>query len=290
MGFLEKAVAYRWVTQGRGGGGGGGTALGLVLMIFLAIALAIYAVFAAMSAVTSAIYNLVRPVLVFAPHLTTFLAGLLLVGVVNVVVAYPPGKARKILSSTDDSLSYYARAIGTITLLGGGLFAFDAGYFYYVSDEMNPLAEIGLAAVLVYLIYKYFLVLYQTHRLVRCAPNGVLYSTAVLLPITTGTVITIFNVPTNYPDYGALSVVSVISVPIILGAALVKYRAEPHIPEAGSADADGERRGTDDEPDDRDGGSEYECLDCNLLVESDSHPRTCEQCGGIVKAVRHAAD
>ena len=299
MGALGKYVAYRWVTRGEGGSGGSG-ALVIFMAIFVGILLIVYALQTIFEFILSTIYATVRPVLLLAPNVSAIVGGILLAGVIAIIARYPPETAREILQPSESVGTgwFYLKCLLLVGFINGYMYALlisesDSVMASWWLRHVTGNALVHLVGNLVgvvvffYVLYKLVHLPYRYHRLVKYAPYGAFLTVLSLLPVTVGIVPTAFDLTTGIPE---LPPAIMLNIPYVLPLVFVKFGAEPRIlahdqrgSEAGSsADGDGGSRRSEQKTRDSPGNT-YVCLDCGMELEASSHPRTCDECDGVVK-------
>lgn len=216
MGILEKAVAYRWATQGRGGGDDGMGPLGLILVILMGFFLLMLAI----QMVLSFLYNSIRNVLLIAPNLTAIILGFLLaVLLVALIPSHSTEQASKYLSGKSN---FTLRAVTTLVLLYGILGGMIMGTIPE-PDETSGVPILSFLLVGAFFCYLYYT--YQSAKLVGSLPKATQYRLAILFPLTTGITVTLFDLPIYTPiEY---IVFLGLSAAFPLGILLVQYRVEP---------------------------------------------------------------
>ncbi|WP_302083280.1 hypothetical protein [Salinibaculum rarum] len=230
MGFLNKFLAYRWMSGGTGSGGGGGGELGLIMMVFVGIMALLFGIAYLVGGIISAIYTGGRALLSPAPALTAPLAGVALASLLAHWRSYSRKRAIKILvpKGEDSSFGFYVK--------GGIIFALVCGLLYIAGTGIiGGDSNIVVALIVLYIVYKMVQMPYRYARLLRHAPSGTTLMTACLTPMMTLVVLSLFDLTDEFWAtlpleilHGPLAIIAVM-VPYTVPLWLIKHRAEPHI-------------------------------------------------------------
>lgn len=217
MGLLEKAIAYRWVSQGRGGDDGMGP-LGLVLVGLVLFFLFMLAV----EAFLSFLYDTIRGVLMISPVLSTLLVGfgfaLLILALTS---SYSPEQASEYLSSKEDFVTNASLSVAALAIV---FLATEYGPLAGPNEESGvPIISFIIVGLTCYCLYC----LYQSTKLVGSLPNGSRYQLAILFPIAASIVQLTFSLPIYTPLEYLLSGGFIAALPSAI--AIVYYRVKPYL-------------------------------------------------------------
>ena len=209
MGTLGKYFAYRWMTGG-GGGDGGDNPLVYFMILLGGMMLGLIAVLYAFQFV----YNVVRGVMLLAPHLATTLVTLVLLTVYVTLVT--PYSREHVDEAINDRLFHTIGAAGVLTAL---LFATSL----YLTDLFTADPALLASIPVLGFVGVYLYSTYMIDRYVGAMDDGGPLRLSVLTPVMFVIVVGVFQLPVN-PILSTVVGVAALIGPFSISMATIYYR------------------------------------------------------------------